>query len=643
MKKTCARVGSLLLALALCVALLPAPARAEDEVLDVTPPPIPTQGDVWDGSTEAPTKLTKVDDVLYYEISTCAQLAFIAKNTDWLGKNFLLVNDLILNDVLLEANEHGDLSTDSAMLKEWTPIGRFSGTFDGNGHTISGLYIERPYDNEIGLFGYSRGTIRGITLVNSYVRGQEFVGGVVGSGYGTVTDCVNCGTVTGSRGSVGGVVGFSNTTVTDCVNYGTVTGGGSVGGVMGSSYGTVTNCVNYGTVTGRGDVGGVVGGGFTVTGCVNYGAVTGSGDDVGGVVGDGYNVGNCVNYGTVTGSGDYTGGIVGNGYRVNCCYNTGAVSGVSKVGGIVGGYDGGTTVTNCYNIGTVTGTGSLIGAIIGTDGALWDKDTITGCYYLKTDEINPDLFGCGGFDDPTLEPTGFFARNESEMQTQATYEGWDFAKTWAIDPIRNGGYPYLAWQDVTDVPLTGLTLGAKNVTLSVGDTAWLTVVPSPTHADLSQVEWTSSDESVVTVDQNGMLTAAGEGEAVVTASCGSISDSCAVTVSARAFTEYRLGKLTLRGENGSKLSAIPKGRFFVTVPVTKLEDGGDALILLASYTAQGKFRGLMYVSVRGLPAGATVELTLPVDNARGDISVIKAFPIASFTDPVPLGEGVIFQ
>ena len=311
---------------------------------------------------------------------------------------------------------------------QWIPIGNeehlYTGTFDGNGHTISGLYIDDSTANYQGLFGRvgTGGTVKDLTVSGS-VKGDDYVGGVVGQNGGSVENCYNTGAVNSSGNRVGGVVGYNSRIVKNCYNTGavnssgnwvggvvgvnsgsvtncyntvngtvTVTGNDYVGGVVGynSSNGTVENCYNTVKVTGSSDysyIGGVVGqnNGGTVENCYNTGAVNSSGKWVGGVVG--FNIGpvkNCYNTGsiTVTGSGGRVGGVVGdNGGNVENCYNTGTVnvSGNSiAVGGVVGCNQGG-SVQNCYNTGSVnvTGTGNWVGGVVG-----WNSRdaNVTNCY-----------------------------------------------------------------------------------------------------------------------------------------------------------------------------------------------------------------------------------------------------------------------
>ena len=173
----------------------------------------------------------------------------------------------------------------------WTPIGdssnQFKGTFDGGNNKITGLYINAPSNDYQGLFGYigEDSTVKNLG-VDGTVLGKGKVGGIVGYN-GTVQNCCNTGTVTGTGDSVGGIVGY-NGTVQNCYNTGTISStGNNVGGLVGWNTGNaVQNCYNTGAVSGGSNVGGVVG--YTwndVTKCYSVGTVTGTGSNVGGVVG----------------------------------------------------------------------------------------------------------------------------------------------------------------------------------------------------------------------------------------------------------------------------------------------------------------------------------------------------------------------
>lgn len=310
-----------------------------------------------------------------------------------------LMNDITVNSGVLKPD--GSLSDNSAGFAQWTPIGNLSnqykGTFDGNNHTISGLYVNTPETNQVGLFGcIYTATLKDLTIADSYLCGRMETGAVCGwiQQGSTVSNCHNTGTVVGTD-YVGGVAGScggtsdNSTTITDCSNSGNVSGNGCVGGVCGlaEESTTISNCTNSGDVRGSSSgVGGVCGdcgrsngtGTATVSNCTNSGMVSGS-YQVGGVCGEVYTngtVSNCANSGKVSGgSSGCIGGVCGNNKgSVESCYNTGEVSGSRDVGGVCGTISSSGTITNCYyNIDKYDG--NAIGSSEGTVNTVEGKNT----------------------------------------------------------------------------------------------------------------------------------------------------------------------------------------------------------------------------------------------------------------------------
>ncbi|NMP36544.1 MAG: hypothetical protein GX051_00250, partial [Clostridiales bacterium] len=183
----------------------------------------------------------------YYAIANAGNLYWFAAqvndgNTTY---NAVLTTDIVLNPGTFDTN--GTYApADGETARQWTAIGSydspFTGTFDGNGHTVSGIYVNTA-SNLVGLFGKSAGTIKNTGVINSYIRGVISVGGICGSNVsGDITNCYNTGTVSASNYYVGGVCGSNGGSVTGCYNTGAVSGSDSVGGVIGSNNGTVTNC-----------------------------------------------------------------------------------------------------------------------------------------------------------------------------------------------------------------------------------------------------------------------------------------------------------------------------------------------------------------------------------------------------------------
>ena len=230
-----------------------------------------------------------------YKISTAAELAWFRDQVN--SGNNSISAELTENIDLLEFCHAADGTTYTDELS-WTPINWYQGTFDGNGKTISNLYINATSGNYAGFFGVvDAGCINNITFdnakvkstvkskstgiliglaINSFIEniktlescsvdGVNTIGGIAGSAMGNIIKCENHARVNGIA-IVGGIVGRYNgydksISITSCANYGVVTGsGGSAGGMVGYfDSGTIQNCANYGDVTGTDNVGNLIG------------------------------------------------------------------------------------------------------------------------------------------------------------------------------------------------------------------------------------------------------------------------------------------------------------------------------------------------------------------------------------------------
>ena len=224
-----------------------------------------------------------------YKISTAAELAWFRDQVNS-GNN--RVSATLTEDIDLAEFCHAADGTTYTDELSWTPITWFQGTFDGNGKTISNLYINAT-SNYTGFFGYAYvGSIKNITfdnarvkntggynfgilvgnagsciieniktLANCSVEGENYVGGIAGVANGNISNCENRATVKGIRYLGGVVAAYSGNSITSCANYGVVTGSGeSVGGIAGYfNSGTIQNSANYGDVTGTDNVGNLIG------------------------------------------------------------------------------------------------------------------------------------------------------------------------------------------------------------------------------------------------------------------------------------------------------------------------------------------------------------------------------------------------
>ena len=221
-----------------------------------------------------PTGKGTADDP--YQISTAEELYWFADLVNGGGNasaNAILTKNITVNEGVLDENKNlaskGDLT-------EWEPIGTerspYTDTFDGQGHTISGLYFYNPNASYVGLFGSigANGKISNVGVSDSYFQFRMKGGGVCGKNGkdGVLQNCSNSSTVIGKNQNsrTGGVCGDNSGTVRDCKNTGSVSGENFVGGVCGINLGTIKSCYNTGSVHGTDIcVGGVCGNSFRVT------------------------------------------------------------------------------------------------------------------------------------------------------------------------------------------------------------------------------------------------------------------------------------------------------------------------------------------------------------------------------------------
>ena len=180
----------------------------------------------------------------------------------------------------------------------WAPIGsdasaatRYNAVFDGNGHTISNLFINRSSTNDVGLFGSSSATsaIRNVGLESASVTANSYTGALIGSAFGAVDFAYSTGSVTASNSYVGGLVGYFEGEIQRSYSTASVTGLDYVGGLVGNATNTAVIKASYatGAVSGRIGVGGLAGSSDgDITASYSTSEVTGTGSDVGGLVGN---------------------------------------------------------------------------------------------------------------------------------------------------------------------------------------------------------------------------------------------------------------------------------------------------------------------------------------------------------------------
>ena len=336
---------------------------------------------------------------------------------------YLILNPIQLNQIRNFQNKSGvffklmadiDLTEfleDEDPTQGWQPISSFNGVLDGNGKTITGLWVNRPNNDNIGLFANISGTtIKNLNLVDCSINGKDKVGALTGYASGShilncsikgringntnVGGCVGCANeieISGvicsakidAKEDVGGIIGkmiengYENNIISGCYLIdGELTGINYVGGICGgfawisNAQGkmVMSDCHVKANISGVDYVGGVCGGWGGPISSSNYTGIIVANSDVGGICGfgamGGVDIEKCYALGDIKASGDNVGGICGFACQnIITCYFSGLVAGAEKVGGLVG-YKNGYVITNSYSNATVTGT-KYVGGLCG--------------------------------------------------------------------------------------------------------------------------------------------------------------------------------------------------------------------------------------------------------------------------------------
>ena len=409
----------LVFAIALCLGVLCVGASADDHIIRSEP----SEGD---GSPGSPYKIDTVGTLYWFadyvndgHPNVCAVLT---------ANIFINVNVLLSNGTLNDVPPN-----------EWIPINNFSGTFNGNGKTIYGLYLSDTSDGNssapggyyyTGMFRDVSGTVKNLKLEDSYVAGEftksgeitnkcnSVIGGICGVARAgaTVSGCSFDGSlsaVTAQRTNLllaGGICGYNMGQLENCSFDGTLTAANNSsrvevailscgGGICGTNTGTVKDCTNRGTIKGEGY--NPVAGGICGEGSSNTGEGTGTTSLIE----------NCDNYGQVTaiteggdGNSCYAGGILGYGSgEIIDCKNNAEVLGANYAGGIAGAITNG-EITGCTNTEKVEGYYQYVGGICGY---VSSSVTIKECTNSENIKLTDTSYGratglggiCGGMSD----------------------------------------------------------------------------------------------------------------------------------------------------------------------------------------------------------------------------------------------------
>lgn len=362
-----------------------------------------------------------------YQIATWQNLYWISQNSAQWNKHYIQTADIDFAEASPAINTW-------ASGAGWTPIGNattaFTGSYNGQGYSIIGLYINNSSGYNLGLFGYITGN-SSASISNLFIQGSvsgsyriAALVGYVASSNIAITNCHSNATITSTRTTSDS---FADT--------------GGLIGIVANGSPTITNCSSSGSVTGQGlrNVGGLLG-------YLNSGTVQKS-----------FSTANIVNSASNQGNtGGFIGGVNsdGNNTLIENCFATGNVSGGANnnstewrngIGGFIGTkrteYSGYTkTIRYCYSTGIVskTGTSTDIGGFIGrfaTNYASSVSPTITNCYWDTQRTTQTTSAGGAG--------TGL---TTAQMKVQSNFTSWDFSNTWKMSStITYDGYPTLEW------------------------------------------------------------------------------------------------------------------------------------------------------------------------------------------------------
>ena len=377
-----------------------------------------------------------------YQIATLDNLYWIIQNSGEWSKNFEQTGDI---DATSTSGWDGN--------QGWTPIGnstvQFTGSYDGKGHTISNLFINRPSTTYQGMFGYSDGSavIKNLGLTSVNITSGQLSGVLLAKAYNntTVDNCYATGNLTIASGSLvaGGLVGYlgddGSATCTLQNSYSEVNVSASavkyVGGLCGMIKGSgtsITKCYSTGDIAGVDD---------------NSGAFLGN-TQTGVTVSECYCTGN-INANNASNVAPFIGSVLA--ATISNCYSSGSVSGTgtNSAGGFIANNTG--TVEYCYSTGTnnIEASSGFIKSSTGTLTSNFLDVEASGC----TD----GTAGNGNGDDTAIEET------TANMKTTSTYtsESWDFTSTWEIVGGDGANYPTLKEAPVP-VELTSFEAVAKN-------------------------------------------------------------------------------------------------------------------------------------------------------------------------------------
>ena len=215
--------------------------------------------------TGASVTISDKDGDNFYEIYTADELYAFSKIV---SNGSYSINGILMNDIVFNP---GVVTESTSNPRVWLPIGNtsskyFKGTFDGNYKSVSGLYVTATSSSYKSLVGCLDGTVKNVTVKNSFFKSDNSCAGVVARNRGTVSNCASINNILQKGGEglyYGGIVGYNQGDVINCISNCTINSKDQTGGIVGRnlSGGTVKNCLSLSTIntTGTSNVGGIVG------------------------------------------------------------------------------------------------------------------------------------------------------------------------------------------------------------------------------------------------------------------------------------------------------------------------------------------------------------------------------------------------
>ncbi|MDR9453891.1 MAG: fibronectin type III domain-containing protein, partial [Wenzhouxiangella sp.] len=552
-----------------------------------------------------------------YEIEDWEQLSNVSLYRD---AHFVLKNDL--DQTTSGYEDHvKDCGTLANSGKGWAPIGStdhpFTGSFDGEGHAISDLIIDRADEDEVGLFGVtdSGGTIKNLRLLDITVTGDFQTGGLVGDiepGAGPLTNIRVTGRVTSSSSRVGCLVGESYADISNAHADCTVSGSFAVGGLVGDSRGAVEKSSSAGSVQGQTSVGGLLGQSLDPV-QQSFSRASVSGDSsVGGLIGQNMaSITDAYATGSVAGTATSTGGLVGTN------------------GDDIGGGDPlpGGNITRSYAAGALTG-GASDGAFVG--------ESIGTVSFMGTASYTGNFFDREVSGQSAATASSASDRTTNEMIDPATFTnaGWNMTPAtgvWTIEEGSRGSYPYLqsisyddpgACPEVQPIPgLVGLPQSPTGIGASASD-------------GQASVSWTAPVDDGGAVITGYEVTSTPDGLACTTSTTActvtGLTNGTAYTFSVVAINMLGAGPVSVSSAAVTPLGApapptgvnasVGNGQAAVswTAPA---DDGGSAITgYEVTPTPEGRTCSTMGATsciVTGLTNGTSYTFTVTAINAEG--------------------------